>query len=602
MNTPATAGLLFCILASSAVYAHGGVYRGPVHLPEPRRASGPTAPSLSASKPVKPPRIPSTGDGLASWQYWWGFTRDDVTILQNKEGPVGDKQLRRILSALKPMCAPTKQRDMTSSALIAVAKVGKRLPDVEILTVLRACLESQNTEIRRSAALAMGISGRSEALSNLLDLVNDTEAGRKLCNRKLIDSTTRAFAAYAIGLVLEANPDQKLKSRILDVLADQIAGGDSWPRDFHLALVHSIGLIARGDESLSAKAIEVLSHYFEQLGEDGDPVIRAQLLPLMASLFVSSTDTAKRDEFKRSLLAALSGKSLVAQAAAFALPGLVAPRAPIVSEVDQQLLAALWGRVQSCGDSQMACVSLMALGKIGGVANRDSLLAALEENPAPNLRAWIVLALAAYCHRNPSSVSTIALVLEDRFVKDESLEVRAAIALALGLMRHKAVSRRLHLTLHTHAANDEFAGYLCMALALMDERQAVGQVRSIYRDSSRRPRRLYQAGLALGILGDAAAYPSLLKTLREGRPNLQAMGVSAWALGQVAGGQSIASLLGMISDTSLTDLSRAFAVVALGCAVERGDRPWNHAIAKFIYYRSCVGSQFDQMAGLLDIY
>ena len=57
----------------------------------------------------------------------------------------------------------------------------------------------------------------------------------------------------------------------------------------------------------------------------------------------------------------------------------------------------------------------------------------------------------------------------------------------------------------------------------------------------------------------------------------------------------------MLFDESLTELSRAFAAVALGGVADKESLPWNSKIGQNMNYRAAVETLTDRQAGILDI-
>ncbi len=89
--------------------------------------------------------------------------------------------------------------------------------------------------------------------------------------------------------------------------------------------------------------------------------------------------------------------------------------------------------------------------------------------------------------------------------------------------------------------------------------------------------------------------------LVEGGQNLAKMSAVASALGYIGDRRTIDPLLDMLFDESLTDLSRAFAAVALGGVIDKEPLPWNSKIGVNMNYRAMVETLTDGAAGILDI-
>src|SRR5262245_43553040 len=185
-----TSASLIALLAQTG-YAHGGQYRGPGDVVPPSpgggRGTGPSGPSTggpggpatpgpggpatrgpsgpTTGGPVGPGggRAPTTGgrgirldDDLDKWAYWWEFNKDPFIRLKDAIGsggvasagdedflgaarkaegkdtmrPTDEEKQTRILPALEKAIDSTDQRDINSSCMVAMAKIGKDdLPD-----------------------------------------------------------------------------------------------------------------------------------------------------------------------------------------------------------------------------------------------------------------------------------------------------------------------------------------------------------------------------------------------------------------------------------------------------------------------------------------
>ena len=223
--------LLCATLLVASLSAHGGQYRGPGDVVPPGpggggntgRPSGPTTggpagPATGSPSgpvtggpagPTGPGRGPQTGGrgmrvglDLTKWAFWWEFNKDPFiklkdalynggpqtgsdefylgstrkgakdSILPTREDKIG------VLASLKKAIDSTEQRDIVSSCMIAMAKIGDIHPDFKLIDVFKPRLESKNQEIRETAILAMGIAASDEA--EALELLIQTALGKKV--------------------------------------------------------------------------------------------------------------------------------------------------------------------------------------------------------------------------------------------------------------------------------------------------------------------------------------------------------------------------------------------------------------------------------------
>ncbi len=72
--------------------------------------------------------------------------------------PTENQKLNEVLPALNRALDSTDQRDITSSCMVAMAKIGMDTEQIKILPIFKERLSSRDQEIRETAALAMGIS------------------------------------------------------------------------------------------------------------------------------------------------------------------------------------------------------------------------------------------------------------------------------------------------------------------------------------------------------------------------------------------------------------------------------------------------------------
>jgi len=211
-------------------------------------------------------------------------------------------------------------------------------------------------------------------------------------------------------------------------------------------------------------------------------------------------------------------------------------------------------------------------------------------------RPWAALALGIMnFHRfSEDNNASVDMLVGDRIYKQlkevKAPEARSAFAIALGLCRYTEASSELMDILIKHRHQDEFAGYICIGLALMDEQKAREDIHDIVLWSVRRPDLLKQAAVSLGKLGDRTAAQTLITMLEGREANLAKMSAISSALGFIGDRRTIRPLKSMLFNDTLTPLSRAFAAVALGGVADKESLPWNSKISRNINYRAAVGT------------
>ncbi|MDA0934849.1 MAG: hypothetical protein O3C51_15465, partial [Planctomycetota bacterium] len=160
---------------------------------------------------------------------------------------------------------------------------------------------------------------------------------------------------------------------------------------------------------------------------------------------------------------------------------------------------------------------------------------------------------------------------------------------------------KLRVLLDEHRSKDELAGYICLGLALMEDRSSIPAIREIVQQSGRRPQRLIQSAMALGRLGDKSAALALMDQMSGADQNLAVLSSLAFAVGRIGDRRTIPALVEMVGDTEMVDLARAFAVVAIGGVGDKESEPWSAKIGRLANYRAAVETLFNQASGILDI-
>ena len=169
---------------------------------------------------------------------------------------------------------------------------------------------------------------------------------------------------------------------------------------------------------------------------------------------------------------------------------------------------------------------MISLGQIGGNANSFELLKVLSKGKKALERPWAALSLGVMCfHRFAADDSaTVETTIGDAMMKQfrgvKTPQSRSAFAIAMGLARYHDAASDLVSTLLLKKHQDEFAGYLCIGLALMDYKKAKPQIHEICRMAVRRPVLLQQAAVALGKLGDRSVTDTLTHMLSQESTNL----------------------------------------------------------------------------------
>ena len=667
MSIPAsesTAGSLISLSLGAVLAAielpaapHGGSYRGPGNVTPPNSGNA-SAPPCSMDNPPSTPgpsqpggspkggaplpsgggsgrglgRVPRgimVGEDLSKWQYWWEFNKDAYLQLKQAlnaprlvagsaevfmgaapriDGHLSARPSARdvrewVLPGLHEALAKTSNRDITSSCLIAMAKIGRADRGFDFLAICRDHLTSSDQEIRETAALAMGISQLPGAVSALLSLATDGQTGRRLCNRSRVDGRTRAFAAYGLGLVAHAHHGADLHKRVFAGLQAILDDATIVDRNILVAAINAMALIDRGEAKLVGTIVQTLIGFYDAETSAGRAVIRAHVPPAVARLLGTGATVSLKTRFARDLSPRRQKANLIARSAAIALGSMV--RAAEIKKADAPFSQALRRYFESGRDGQARYFSLVSLAQIGGAENRSFLLRVLATGNRGLERPWAAIALGLLAHRARIETRRIDTAVARRihaaFRESRTPYARGAMAISLGLTGYRVAAPDLLKHLASHGHQDEMSGYLCVGLALMRHTAAKEQIAKLLDTSIRRPHRLRMAAIALGKLGDRRLTRRLMDMLTEGEPNLAKMAAVANALAQIGDRHSIQPLRKMLLDDKLPELTRAFAAVALGGIADKEPLPWNAKIAVNMNYRAAVETLVESGAGVLEI-
>ncbi len=643
--------LLAVLLAGNALWAHGGRYRAPPVVrkvvKDPRLSSGPGAPRPpltpggGAPGPTTPgsagPAGPFTPSGslrpdLGRWQVWWSFNKDPFLLLRNAvygtggrthsdlwylgaRRPVGStpslapsKHQRQqiMLPALQRALQSGKQPDLVTACLMALAKLD--LQDEDLLALLRSHLKSDQQEIRETAALAMGLSAMPQAWPDLQALLLDGSKGRRLLGDGDVDDRTRSFAAYGLGL-LGRKGTPKMKAQVWEVLAQMLEAKDL-NRQTRVAVVNAMGVLNLSAEGkgrrLLWQAMDSLQQYYAQDLGQGDQLVQAHV-PIALGRLLKRGDSADHQRLKQQFVAELgrsSGRNnLLQQSAALALGALSLP-------TDLDIHQALRQYYKNGNDRQARSFCLIAMGRIGGEANRSFLLQALRRGKKVMEKPWAALALGVLMHQqepeqgeeaDEADLTMVGDALAAELRKARNKDLQGALSVALGLAGFKEAGSLLRQVLSENQNQNELAGFICIGLALMGEEKAVPEIRHLVQKSVRRPELLRRAAVALGKLGDKGATELLLAQLGSQDSDTARLAAVASAMGLIGDFRMVQPLRNRLTNPELSKLSRAFVAGALGEVAYPGELPWSACFAAGSSYRASVETLTNQQTGLLDI-
>ena len=663
--------LLALALAAGAGAARAQGDRIPSHpVSPPPRKKAPAVPRGSSN-----PKVPAKGGGkrdpfgpaircklptdrtFTDWSLWWEFNKHPYLDLKaeiakpGRPRPgllVGLRCKRQpnllpsratleyvVIPALEKALRETRQRDMTCSCLVALAKIG----GVQGLDkIFRSRLTDGDQRISETALLCLGIAGLKESVPDLVEILKDTPRGRKILGRSgKVPFRKRAFAAYALGLIAGAHKDNDLKRRvfaaageILDqrnprfanpdlpvsaVLAIRLLAPDlTAPKGLHLALEASRRLLDfMRDKTVSpfarAHVPAALSRLLGREGEPSGPKFRARGGDLLHPGPWDEVRALRKEavDLMKGCLKGHKENPMVLQSCALALGEMGNP-------ADHSLVHLLErvSRGNLVHDLQARFFADISLGYLGGAGSKEAvefLASMLMKGGRKFERPWVALGLgvsqAELFKRKNRGTPGVGDVLEKAFKETRHPLWRGAVAVALGLARRRTSGPLVQLEMDKTRI-PEFKGYCALSLGLMKERNAARDLGEILKKSFLLPTLLRQTAVGLALMGEKSVVDTLLRALRQGPQNLAAQSALATGLGFVGDRRAVPPLVDMLFDKNLPRTTRAFAAVALGLVGDKEDLPWNSKIAFGLNYRANVetlwGGDLGRQQGLLDLW
>ena len=641
--------------------ANGGLRcpgnRRRVALPGPRQATIATIP------------LP-TGPDRTSWQVWWEYNKDayldlrrqldarvltgsdtfflgrgDTSLARDVRRPSPDEIANRVVPALADTLASASDPGMLQRSMIALARIAPAegvgaARDTALIRSFHDLLEHPNQAVAETAVLSLGILGREAAVPTLIALLEDTRAGWKLAGQVAVPTRTRAFAAYALGLVGARSDDVDFKREIVARLVRILEEPHFSTRDVKIAAMTAMGLTALpidhstsevpadgqgpsahwggGRPSTRQEQVRFLEHYFApenqrryastrhwlvrahaptalaRLCDDAPPHLRERVAELLIEGF--GPRSSEPQEVQQSCILAL-GRIADADAA---------PEDKLDARIRSELLRAV-GDADEIG-RRFALIALARAGSRRGTGSQpwgavEPTSAALEEvltSGGNVMRPWAALALGIQGH---------ALRQQGRHAPEQALEtLRSACAdnrrpgecgalmIALGLQGDLAASPILLEKIELFTGSDRARGDAAIALGLMDDGHATPTVHAMLARSIHRPELLSRAAIGLGLLGDRRLVPELMKQLAAASSAMVQSSVAS-ALGYIGDARSIDPLTELLTNERAKNGARAWAAVALGRLCDPEPLPWPSILAADMNYNAAPATLAEPISG-----
>lgn len=635
--------------------------------PAPSARSG-AAPRGAAPKEaqaqVTTPVGGDAGPDLTTWDYWWEFNKAPYLELRRAIHATGvrtgdadwflgrgtKRQLRdvlapddatvrqRIVPALERALAGETNNDLITGAMIALARIGDSWSaDGRFEKFVAPFLSDANQEIAETAAVSLGILANDGSVPRLMHLLLDTKPGRTDASASEVPFRTRAFAAYALGLVGSHTESEPVRMAITRTLVQVLDTRNmSRDRDVKVACMVALGLVPLSTveptgERLSHKGdplplsphrsragqIEYALDYLERESEAF--LVRAHVPTTLARLLAdlpAETREAYKERVARALLDRLGGKIRTRNEE---LRGIVLALGGIGDNdgdaLDVEIREALIDVPRSVADVQTRNFSSISLAQTGGRMGRSGgtaegiaevqreLVDRLVRGKTPQ-RPWAGVAIGVFGHAlgeaDVAPPQDMAVALREALRAEGNPQRAAAYAIGAGLLGDDA-AKPLCLEKLEQLQEDRARGYVAVALGLLDAREAIEPIQQIIERSEYRPVLLGEAAVALGLLGDKDLVPYLVDRLAKAR-SLSSQAATARALGLIGDVRSIEPLIAMLKNRSFTERARAFAAVALGIVADKDPLPWNSRISVGVNYRATAETLCDNTGrGVLNI-
>ena len=556
-----------------------------------------------------------------------GMRRDAETALRPSE-----EQIRGVIvPALLQTLEEEKNSEVVTGCMIALAKIGDvpgTHPERSLARAIEPFLAHRNQAIAEAATLALGILGSEGEVALLADLLHDGAAGRRLTDSTRVSERTRAFAAYALGLVGGRSEREDVRRYAVHHLARALDAAEGGSADLDVACVLAIGLVplepaplqkrSRGAPALPASASRAgqLEHLLGYLADDGhDRRARAHAatsLGRLADDLEPGSHGGLRERIAEELLELAGPRSKaereVVQSAVLALGQLGDADG---DELDRRIRKLLTDTARRTGDGLTRNFAQISLAHVAGrdgagedpgsgvQAARKFLMDQLSRGKTLQ-RPWAGLAagLLAY-HRTMAGDHAGAAPLADalRFaVKDERSPVPlGAFSVAVGIARDAEGADAVHERL-LETGDDWVQGYQALGLGLAGHRESTETLRELARDSEHLPARLSETSVALGLLGDKEAVPELMTMLQDAGSLATQASLSS-ALGLIGDSRTVHPLVDLHRDRDQSRGARAYAAVALGMIADKDPLPWSARLSGGVNYAAAPVTLYDAAGG-----
>lgn len=607
----------------------------------PAQPGGPGSPGPTSGPSVPATGLPGGGIDLSDWSTWWEINQHAFLELREalwSSGPAtGDDDLylgrgaasgvprerkpserelaERVGPALKGAAQKEGQPEVLSGLLTALGKLGETPRQGEepgTVELLLRFLAHPNQQIRESAAVALGLCGGPVALRELAALLASDARARELSGGSPPSLRTRAFAAYALGVLGGRAREVDLQRYAVHQLANAIGKERASP-ELDVACVNALSLVElparpseEGGEKLPAAASrEALSAHLVELLRSPELAARTRAhLPI--ALARSARGGASAELASAALFDLLARpKALERELLHGTVLGLGSLDLP--GEAQEKAALRLLELVIAEGDLVARNFAWIALARIGGRASaseatraavRERLLVALARGKSRE-QPWAALALGVQgWHQRKANLAVpreVENALRAALAQSGSPSDAGAYALALGLCGGLSGAGEVKAKLAA-IREDAARGNMALALGLMRDRSALATLQDMLPEASYRPELIRPLAIAIALLGDERVALDLARRMAQTQSSA-VRAVQAWALAHVGDAHAIDPLLALLADPAVPELTRGIAALGLGMLCERTHLPWNSALARDSNYPAAPATLWSPEGG-----
>ncbi len=617
-------------------------------------------PPLAPSGPLTPTDFANLD--LTQWTWWWDFNKEPWLALKDRiyaadaytggdeyylghgardRGPAERRPsdadvYGKVVPALLHALDKENADDVIAGALIALARIGEdRESDKKqgYAKAITRFLYDGDQAVLETAVCALGILGDDSSAPLLSNLLQKNKEGRTAIGGRRVSARTRAFAAYALGLLGHQTANADVRHYAVHQLVWALETDRSGTQDVQAACVAAIGIIPVADtepplepkvrrrdgprppgSSLAGQ----IDYLLDLLGQKRrDRLVRAQV-PIALGRLVQASNGPNRE----ALRAAVAEELLDRVAAHRREPREVIQSCTIAlgmlgdndtDDLDRRIRRRLVRMEDTTNDLPTRELALIALGRACGRAGagepdtlRDERNYLVHElvRGGTTMRPWAALAIGIMergaagggGRPNAGAAKTLRLSLAGA----RSAREIGAYAIATGLLQDLESEDVLIAKLRT-VDEEEAKGHTAVGIGLVPARKAEDQLVAILRRSTYRPSLLRDSATGLAVMGHDAVGGELTALLANAR-GLASQTAICTALGRVGDGAAIDPLLELLTDATLPSRTRAFAAAALGWVADKDDLPWNTVLSVDVNYHAATPTLFDtQGFGILNL-